>query len=192
MKNKIAARPALGAWIMVAAALLEGCAGVPRGGGQVPAPAGSGGKAQAPSSGSIFGGLFGSGLSPALEAQRTRLAEALKGTPVVVEATGDKRLRVEVPLKFAFDPGRSAVKPPLGAVLDQLAAGYKPHAASTELRIAAPADDKAGPQLTSERAASVRDYLVGHGVPLARIVGLDKADDGRVEIAVSDRAGVAR
>ena len=189
--HKNTVRFALGG-LTIAAALLAGCAGGPRGGGAAPSPAPAGGGAAPSSSGSIFGGLFGSGLSPALEAQRSRLADTLKGTPVVVEATSDKRLRVEVPLKFAFDPGRSAVKPPLGAVLDQLAGGYKPHANSTELRIAAPADEKAGPQLTNERAASVRDYLVGRGVPLARIVGLNKADNGVLEIALSDRAAVAK
>lgn len=193
MKNK--ARLALGA-LAAATLLAAGCASGPRGSGTARTPAPTGGSqapAPAPSTGgSIFGGLFGYGLSPALEAQRSRLADALKGTPVVVEATDDKRLRVEVPLKFAFDPGRSAVKPPLGAVLDQVATGYKPHANTTELRIAAPADDKAGPQLTQERAASVRDYLVGRGVPLARIVGMNKADNGALEIAVNDRAGVAK
>lgn len=136
---------------------------------------------------SLFDGLFGSGLSPALESQRTRLQGVLRGTPVVVEATGDKRLRVEVPVRHAFDPGRSAVKPALAAVLDQLAAGFKPHAAVTELRIAAPADEKAAPQLVIDRGASARDYLVARGVPISRIVGIERAGSAGLEILVNDR-----
>ncbi len=163
------------------AAGLAGCANRP---GTPPAP----GTEPAPSSPSLFGGLFGSGLSPALEAQRTRLQDVLRGTPVVVEATGDKRLRVEVPLRHAFDPGRSAVKPPLAAVLDQLAFGFKPHAAVSELRIAAPTEDKASAQLVQDRGASTRDYLVARGVPISRIVGLERAAGAGIEILINDRA----
>lgn len=167
--------------LVVLTALLAGCAGRP-----ATAPSDAGG-APAPSSPSIFGGLFGSGLSPALEAQRTRLQQVLRGTPVVVEATGDKRLRVEVPLRHAFDPGRSAVKPAAAAVLDQLATGFKPHAAVTELRIAAPAEEKASPQLVIDRGASTRDYLVARGVPISRIVGVDRAAGAGLEIVLNDR-----
>lgn len=145
--------------------------------------------APGPSSGTgpSFGGLFGSGLSPALEAQRVRLREALKGTPVVVDSTGDHRLRIEVPTKHAFDPQRTAVKPALAAVLDQFATGFKPHAAVTELQVGAPADDKASGRIVQDRAASVRDYLVGRGVPISRIVGLGRAEGAGLELLVSDR-----
>ena len=160
-------------------AMLAGCAS-----GPARAPGSTSG---APSSMPSLGGLFGSGLSPALEAQRARLVDSLKGTPVAVETTADKRLRIEVPMKFAFDPGRAVVKPPLAAVLEQLAVGFKPHAATTELRIAAPSDEKASAQLVQERAASVRDYLVGRGVPLSRIAGLGRAGNDGLEIALSDR-----
>lgn len=134
-----------------------------------------------------IGGLFGSGLSPALESQRTRLKKALSGTPVLVEATEDKRLRVEVPTKFSFDPGRAAVKPALAAVLDQLAIGFKPQAATTELRVAVPADDTTSARVVQERGASTRDYLVGRGVPVSRIVGVGRNEVGGLEIVVSDR-----
>ena len=162
--------------------VLGACATPPTGGPGRPA-AGAGAGVFLPS----FGGLFGSGLSPALEAQRGRLAETLKGTPVAVEATADKRLRVEVPGKFSFDPGLAVVKPPLAAVLDQLATGFKPHAAVTELRVAVPVDDKAPPLLLQERSAAVRDYLVGRGVPLSRIVATVRAPGEALEIALNDR-----
>lgn len=163
------------AGLLCLALALAGCASRPG----APGTPGSGGPS--------FGGLFGSGLSPALEAQRLRLKEALKGTPVVVDSTGDHRLRVEVPTKHAFDPQRTTVKPALAAVLDQFATGFKPHAATTELQIGAPADDKASGRITQDRAASVRDYLVGRGVPISRIVGLGRADGGGLELLVSDR-----
>ncbi|MBA3591091.1 hypothetical protein [Methylibium sp.] len=134
-----------------------------------------------------LGGLFGSGLSPALESQRSRLKNALSGTPVVIEATEDQRLRVEVPARFSFDPGRAAVKPALAAVLDQLAVGFKPQAATTELRVGVPAGDDASPRLVQERGASTRDYLIGRGVPVSRIVGVGQAVGGVLEIVVSDR-----
>ena len=167
--------PSSTAGLLCLALALAGCASRPG----APGTPGSG----SPS----FGGLFGSGLSPALEAQRLRLKDVLKGTPVVVDSTGDHRLRVEVPTKHAFDPQRTTVKPALAAVLDQFATGFKPHAATTELQIGAPADDKASGRIVQERAASVRDYLVGRGVPISRIVSLGRAEDGGLELLVSDR-----
>lgn len=163
------------AWLFCLALALAGCASRPG----TPGTPTSGGPS--------FGGLFGSGLSPALEAQRVRLREALKGTPVVVDSTGDHRLRVEVPTKHAFDPQRTAVKPALAAVLDQFATGFRPHAATTELQVGAPGDDKASGRIVQDRAASVRDYLVGRGVPISRIVGLGRAEGAGLELLVSDR-----
>lgn len=142
--------------------------------------------APAPST-SPFGGLFGSGLSPALEAQRDRLKEALGGTPVVIEATSEKTLRVEVPLKFSFDAGRAVVKPPLAAALDQLAIGFKPYAASTELRIAAPTDDKGPAALADQRAAAVKQHLLIKGIVGSRIVSAARGTAFGVEVVISDR-----
>ena len=163
--------------LLLLTALLVGCATPP-----ATKPSAPGGPASA-----VAPPRAASGLSPQLEAQRLRLAEAVAGTPVVVEATDNQQLRVEVPLKFAFDGGRATVKPPLAAVLDQLATGYKPQALLTELRINAPADDKGPASLATQRAQSVRDHLVSRGVPANRIAGLGRADGSVVEIVVSDR-----
>lgn len=158
---------------------LAGCA--------APGPAPRPGEPPARAAPPSLGGLFGSGLSPALEAQRTRLKQALEGTPVRVEATDDHRLRVEVPTRHAFEPGRAAVKPALAAVLDQFAIGFKPQAATTELRIAVPADDQASARVVEERGLSTRDYLVGRGVPISRIAGIGRAAGAGLEILVADR-----
>lgn len=164
-------------FLVAVAALAAGCSTPPTG----TSPS------RAPASGSVFGNLFGSGLSPALEAQRARLKQALEGTPVVVAATGDRRLRVEVPARHAFEPGRAVLKPALAAVLDQFAIGFKPHAATTELRVGAPDDATASPRLVRERAASARDYLVARGVPLSRIVEVGGSGAAGLELLVSDR-----
>ncbi|HEU4460363.1 MAG TPA: hypothetical protein VFR90_14680 [Methylibium sp.] len=136
------------------------------------------------------GGLFGSGLSEALEPQRARLAQLLRGTPVAVEATAERALRIAVPLKNSFEPGRSAVRPALAAVLDQVATGFKPYAATSELRIATPDDPNArvAGRLPKERSASVRDYLVARGVPVSRMPVLAATSgDAGVELLVVDR-----
>lgn len=163
-------RTSLAPAALAAALLLSACATGPDGASAPP-----------------FGGLFGPNLSPALEAQRARLTETLRGTPVVVEATGDQRLRVEVPTKHSFEPGRATVKPALGAVLDQFAIGFKPFAATTELRIGAPADDRATDRVVRGRGASTRDYLVSRGVPASRIPEVGRSAGGGLEIVVSDR-----
>lgn len=123
---------------------------------------------------------------PTLESEQRRLREALRGTPVLVETTPDGRLRVEVPLEFSFDRGRSAVKKPLAAVLDRMAPGLRQ--AAFDIRIAAPADAKNNSQLlVQDRAASVRDYLVARGVTATRFVGLGKATGEFVEVSLSER-----
>ncbi|HSV70406.1 MAG TPA: hypothetical protein VLI72_09855 [Methylibium sp.] len=162
--------------LLIAVAAVAGCSTPPAGAPASRAPAGG-----------LFGNLFGSGLSPALEAQRARLKQALEGTPVVVEATGDRRLRVSVPARHAFEPGRTVVKPALAAVLDQFAIGFKPYAATTELRVGAPDDPTPSSRLVRDRAASARDYLVTRGVPLSRIVDAGGSGTAGLELLVSDR-----
>ena len=98
-----------------------------------------------------------------LDAEQRRLAELFRGTPVIFEMTPEGHLRVEVPLKYSFDKGRAAVKPPLAAVLDRLVPSTK--ASGMRTRVAAPDDDGTPGTLARDRAASTRDYLVGKGVP---------------------------
>ena len=176
-------RRATAAATLAATALLAACGAYPPAPGQPPAA----GQPPAPAAPPSLGGLFGSGLSPALESQRTRLKQALEGTPVRVEPTDDRRLRVEVPTKHAFDPGRAAVKPALAAVLDQLAIGFRPQATTTELRIGAPGDDQASERVVQERGQSTRDYLIGRGVPISRIAGVGRAPNSGLEIVIADR-----
>ena len=129
--------------------------------------------------------------APTVEQQRDRLARALSGTPVVVEEAGDNDYRVQVPLKYAFDPRRSVVKAPLAAVLDRVAQGLRGQN-DAQVRVAAPSDGRGGDLLARDRAESARDYLVGRGVPRERFVPVGRtAAGGAVEILVSERGSTA-
>ena len=77
--------------------------------------------------------------TPTIASEQQRLADEVRGTPVVVETTADGRLRVEVPLEFCFDRGSSAVKPPLAAVLRRIATGLRKQPAFS-VRVDAPTD----------------------------------------------------
>lgn len=109
-----------------------------------------------------------SALKPTLAQERERLAGLFDGTPVVLAIDRDGSLRAEVPLRFCFEPARAAVKPPLAALLDRLAASLATREGAWS--IAAPGDPASkGTALAAERAASVRDYLVGHGADALRV-----------------------
>lgn len=165
----------LRAFILVAAASLAGCAVSPGGPpGAPPLPPGAPPAAAAPT----------------LASEQRRLAEAVRGTPVVVQTTTEGRLRVVVPLEFSFAPGRAAVKPPLAAVLDRIATGLKHPQAAFEVRVAAPPDARGagGSLLAQDRAAAARDYLVARGVPLMRFVNLGRSGTDGVEVLLGERA----
>lgn len=117
--------------------------------------------------------------------EQRRLAELFRGTPVVFAMQSDGSLRVEVPLRFSFDPGASVVKPPLAAVLDRLALSQRKQ--PTRLHVAAPADPGArnAAVLARDRTASTRDYLVAHGIAPTRLVAASASSD-QIEIVVVD------
>ncbi|MEO6032213.1 MAG: hypothetical protein ABIP61_09975 [Burkholderiaceae bacterium] len=123
----------------------------------------------------------------ALAAEHVRLSELFRGTPVVFSLLADGRLQVEVPLTFCFDRGRSAVKPALGAVLQQLARGQRE--LPTRLLVVGPSDSKGkGLRLATERATSMRDYLVGYGVAATRFSVTAMARSAGIRIVVSEAA----
>lgn len=136
------------------------------------------------------GGILSPGADgPSMSEQRYRLARDLSGTPVTVESAGDG-YRVAVPLKYAFDPKRSAVKAPLAAVLDRVAQGVRADTSAT-IRVAAPSDGRGGALLAQDRAESTRDYLIARGVPRERFASVATADGSEVEILVSERGATA-
>lgn len=143
------------------AALVAGCAGIGGGPGRPGGPA-----------------------AASLSQQRWQLEQDLAGTPVEV-ASAEGGYRVSVPLKYSFDRQRSAVKPPLAAVLDRVARVVR-SGEGVRLRVSAPPDRAGADLLAQDRAASVRDYLVARGVPRARFAEPGPATPGGgVEVLVA-------
>jgi outer membrane protein OmpA-like peptidoglycan-associated protein len=122
---------------------------------------------------------------PTLAAEQQRLSALFDGTPVVFTMQNDGSLRVEVPLRFSFDPGSSTVKPPLAAVLDRIATSQR--RASSRLLVIAPGDKRGkGVTLGNDRAVSARDYLVGHGIAATRFTVSGVVEPDSVRIVVSE------
>jgi outer membrane protein OmpA-like peptidoglycan-associated protein len=121
-----------------------------------------------------------------LAVEKLRLAELFRGTPVLFALQPDGSMRVEVPLHFSFDTGKALVKAPLAAVLDRVAAGQLHEA--TKLVVTAPTDvaAKGAAALVGERCASVRDYLVAHGLSDARVAVAGATGTAVVRIVVTD------
>jgi len=99
---------------------------------------------------------------PLLAAEKHWLEDLFRDTPVTVAAAPDAGVRVQVPLKYSFDPGQDLVKPPLAAVLDKVAASLR-RQPRAQLRVAAPA---------GVRAENVRQQLLKRGVAAVRIAPL--------------------
>jgi len=122
---------------------------------------------------------------PSLAAEQQRLAALFDGTPVVFAMQPDGSLRVEVPLRFSFDPGSSTVKPPLGAVLDRIATSQR--RGHSRLLVVAPGDKRGkGITLGNDRAGSARDYLVGRGISAVRFTLSSVVEPELVRIVVSE------
>lgn len=82
----------------------------------------TGGKAgQSAVIGGVVGAVAGNLWSKRMEERQKALEQATQGTAVQVARTADNRIRVNIPSDFSFDVGRSAVKPQMRPVLDELA-----------------------------------------------------------------------
>ena len=122
-----------------------------------------------------------------LASEQKRLAALFRDTPAVFVMQPDGSLRAAVPLRYCFDRGSVAIKPPLAAVLDRLA---KSQLNETSLmRVAAPPDPGvASPTLIRDRTASVRDRLVAQGIAAARVTLVGAAQVEGVEVFVVEPA----
>lgn len=127
--------------------------------------------------GAGVGAIGGYVWSQKMEDQKRSMEQATSGTGVAVTQTADNQLKLEVPSDVSFDVGRSDIKPNFRPILDKFAQGLMANPAST-VRIVGHTDssgtDAINNPLSVNRAASVRDYVVGHGVDARRI-----AIDGR-------------
>lgn len=115
--------------------------------------------------------------SAPLAAEARWLGDLFAGTPVKVAGERDGSVRLQVPMKFAFEgaaaPAASAPKPPLQAVLDKLSQSLK-RQPSARLQAAAP-----GPA-SAERLAAIRTHLAGKGVANWRVAQAGTPVDGHV------------
>jgi len=99
-----------------------------------------------------------------LAVERQWLQAWFEGTPVRITQRSEASFSVEVPRDYCFDAGRSAVKPPLAAVLDKLAQSLQRKPAARVELLAAPGDAAAAPALAQQRADNLRKHLIARGV----------------------------
>ena len=122
--------------------------------------------------GGAVGALAGNLWSKRQEDRRVALEKATQGTNVQVSRTADNQLKLNVPNDISFDTNSYAIKPQLRNVLDPFAASLAGDP-SALVTVVGHTDSTGSPAvnnpLSVERAQSVRDYLVAHGVPATRI-----------------------
>jgi len=133
--------------------------------------------------------------SSQLDGAASRLRGALRGSNVDVAQTTDQRLWLSVPGDEAFPAGRSALKPPAGAWLDQVALALR-EVPRAEVQIVGQPDAKGvgGSALALDRAASARDWMVMRGVPARRVAVSGQApksakqvQPNRLDILIGER-----
>ena len=105
----------------------------------------------------------------AVAIERQWLQSWFEGTPVRIEQRSEAEFSVKVPREFCFDSGRSAVKPPLAAVLDKVAQSLQRKPELRIERLAAPGDGSGTSALAQHRAEAVRKHLVSRGVASAQL-----------------------
>lgn len=122
--------------------------------------------------GGAVGAIAGNLWSKRQEDRRVALEQATRGTNVEVTRTADNQLKLNVPNDISFDTNSYAIKPQLRNVLDPFASSLQGDP-SALITVVGHTDSTGSPAvnnpLSVERAQSVRDYLVGHGVPATRI-----------------------
>jgi outer membrane protein OmpA-like peptidoglycan-associated protein len=99
-----------------------------------------------------------------LAVERQWLQSWFEGTPVRITQRSEAAFTVDVPRDYCFDAGRSAIKPPLAAVLDKLAQSLQRKPAARVELLAAPGDTAAASALAQQRADNVRKHLIERGV----------------------------
>lgn len=123
--------------------------------------------------------------SGSLVVERRWLQSWFKDTPVRIAQRGNGDVSVEVPLKYCFVRGRSAVLPPLAAVLDKVAESLRRVPQSQLQLIAAPGGLKVDRDLAAQRAAALRDQLLSRGVADAQLGEPAVADGMAVQLRLT-------
>ncbi|MEF7617097.1 hypothetical protein V4F39_24500 [Aquincola sp. MAHUQ-54] len=121
---------------------------------------------------------------PPLVVEQRWLQQWFEGTPVVIASQGDGSLLVEVPAEFCFDPGASAVKPPLAAVLTRVRSSLE-RQPRVQLRIEAPAEAGGVSSLARERSTRVREHFFSPSILPTRITELDGLPGSPVRLVMT-------
>lgn len=160
--------------VAIAVAVLAGCGSTPPP-APAPRPAPAAQATQAAPAPSASG----------LAVERQWLQSWFEGTPVRIVQREEAAFSVEVPRGFCFDAGRSAVKPPLAAVLDKLAQSLQRKPGARVVLLAAPSDAEAASPLGQQRAVEVRKYLLARGVPSQQLGPPSAATVAAVQLRVA-------
>lgn len=122
--------------------------------------------------GGAVGALGGYVWSKNMADKKAAMEQATAGTGVAVTQTADNRLKLDIPSDISFDTGRSAIKPSLQPILTQFASGLS-NQPNTEILIVGHTDstgsDAINNPLSTDRAASARDFLAARGVSFQRV-----------------------
>jgi outer membrane protein OmpA-like peptidoglycan-associated protein len=120
----------------------------------------------------------------ALAVERQWLQSWFKGTPVRIEQRSESAFSIEVPRDFCFDAGRSAVKPPLAAVLDKLAQSLQRKPEARVELLAAPGDAAGASALGQQRGDNVRKHLLARGVSSQQLAAASVTDVAAVQLRI--------
>lgn len=120
----------------------------------------------------------------ALAVERQWLQSWFKGTPVRIEQRSESAFTIDVPRDYCFDAGRSAVKPPLAAVLDKLAQSLQRKPEARVELLAAPGDAAGASSLAQQRGDSVRKHLLARGVSSQQLAVPSVTDVAAVQLRI--------
>ncbi|MDH0867693.1 OmpA family protein [Mitsuaria sp. GD03876] len=106
-----------------------------------------------------------------MDERRDAITRAGAGTGIAVARTTDNQLKLTVPTDATFETGRADLRQALRPVLDEVSRGLDD---SVRVTIVGHTDSAAGDAvngpLSQDRAESVREYLVQHGVRRGRVL----------------------
>lgn len=129
--------------------------------------------------GGAIGAIAGNLWSKRMEDRRVAMEQATRGTSVEVTRTADNQLRLNVPNDISFDTNSYLIKPQLRGVLDPFAASLAGDPSSI-VSIVGHTDSTGSAAINNplsvDRAQSVRDYLVAHGVAPTRVETSGRGD----------------
>lgn len=121
--------------------------------------------------GAILGGVGGYVWNSQMEKQKAALEKATAGTGIDVERTADNRIRMEIPADAGFATNQANIQPRLQSVLNTVASTLNTNN-TTVVYVVGHTDntgsDATNYPLSTRRAESTRNYLLGKGVASSR------------------------